>query len=68
VAFVLTADDETDTPIPEAGYSFAVLKRAQALGDVETLQSHGRRTVRIHFKSAATAAENIERLFAAALG
>ncbi len=67
VAFVLTADDRTGTPIPESGYSFAVLKRAQALGDVETLEAHGRRTVRLHFRNGDTAAADLERLFAAAL-
>jgi glucose-6-phosphate isomerase len=67
VAFVVTADDETATEIPEAGYSFAVLKRAQALGDVETLEAHDRRTVRIHVKDAKAAARTIERLFAEAL-
>jgi len=44
-----------------------VLKRAQALGDVETLDAHGRRTVRIHVKDADRAAQSIEALFAAAL-
>ena len=48
--FLITSDDETDTAIPEAGYSFAVLKRAQALGDYETLEKHGRRVVRLHIK------------------
>ena len=48
VAFVITGDDETQTAIPEAGYSFSVLKRAQALGDTETLEAHDRRTVRLH--------------------
>jgi len=67
VAFVLTADDATETAVPEAGYSFAVLKRAQALGDVETLQAHDRRAVRIHFKQCDTAADDFERLFAEAL-
>ncbi|MCA1561847.1 MAG: glucose-6-phosphate isomerase [Acidobacteria bacterium] len=68
VAFVLTAGDETETPIPDAGYSFSVLKRAQALADVETLAAHGRRTVRIHFKDSLEAAPaGIERLFAEAL-
>jgi transaldolase/glucose-6-phosphate isomerase len=67
VAFVLTGDDQTETAIPEAGYSFAVLKRAQALGDVETLEARGRRTVRLHFKNLENAAADIERLFAAAL-
>jgi glucose-6-phosphate isomerase len=67
VAFVLTADDDTGTEIPGAGYSFAVLKRAQALGDIETLQARDRRTVRVHFKRAADAAGDLERLFADAL-
>jgi len=67
VAFVITADDATQTPIPEAGYTFSVLKRAQALGDTQTLEAHERRTVRIHVKDASAAAQIIERLFAEAL-
>ena len=67
LAVVVTADDETATEIPEAGYTFSVLKRAQALGDVETLEAHERRTVRIHVKDANAAARTIEKLFAAAL-
>jgi transaldolase/glucose-6-phosphate isomerase len=66
LAVVITSDDETSTEIPEAGYSFAVLKRAQALGDVETLDAHDRRTVRIHLK-ASPYAPVLERLFDAAL-
>ena len=50
LVFLITSDDETETEIPEAGYSFAVLKRAQALGDYETLEAHGRRVVRLHIK------------------
>jgi glucose-6-phosphate isomerase len=61
VAFVITADDETSTEIPEAGYTFSVLKRAQALGDVETLDAHDRRTVRVHIKEVDQAAQTIER-------
>jgi glucose-6-phosphate isomerase len=67
VAFVITADDATQTPIPEAGYTFSVLKRAQALGDTQTLEAHERRTVRIHVKDAGAAPQIIERLFAEAL-
>jgi hypothetical protein len=67
LAFVLTADDETETTIPEAGYSFSTLKRAQALGDTETLEAHDRRTVRIHVKDAAHAPAALEQLFADAL-
>jgi len=68
VAFVLTADDETQTAIPEAGYSFSVLKRAQALGDTDTLAAHNRRVVRLHaWRDAASAIAAIEAVFADAL-
>jgi glucose-6-phosphate isomerase len=67
VAVVLTADDDTETPIPEAGYSFSVLKRAQALGDVQALEAHGRRVVRLHFEDHATAAERLREIFLDAL-
>jgi glucose-6-phosphate isomerase len=67
VAFVLTADDATSTPIPEAGYSFSVLKRAQALGDVQALEAHGRRVVRLHITHADNAATELTRIFAEAL-
>lgn len=67
VAFVLTADDETATPIPAAGYSFSVLKRAQAIGDVQALEAHGRRVLRLHFSDAHSAAAELQRLFTEAL-
>lgn len=67
LAVVITAEDETETPIPGAGYSFSILKRAQALGDVETLEAHTRPTVRIHVKDADSGARAVEHLFAEAL-
>jgi hypothetical protein len=67
VAFVLTAEDETETSIPEAGYSFAVLKRAQALGDVQALEAHGRRVMRLHFADADAAAAELQRIFSEVL-
>ena len=67
LAFVITADDESQTEIPEAGYTLSVLKRAQALGDVQTLEAHDRRTVRLHIKDANAAALTIEHVFAEAL-
>jgi glucose-6-phosphate isomerase len=68
VAFVLTADDKTRTEIPGAGYSFSVLKRAQALGDAETLATHDRRAVVIHCKGdAESAPSQLEQLFEEAL-
>jgi transaldolase/glucose-6-phosphate isomerase len=39
----LTAEDARDVPIPGAPYTFGVFKRAQALGDLEALEKHGRR-------------------------
>lgn len=48
VFIVITGDDATETEVPGAGYSFSVLKRAQALGDLQALAAHGRRVVRLH--------------------
>jgi hypothetical protein len=47
----LTADDVEDAPIPDAPYTFGIFKRAQALGDLQALQKHGRRVGRVHFGS-----------------
>jgi hypothetical protein len=44
----LTADQPTSRPIAGQGYSFAALVAAQAMGDLTTLQSLGRRVVRVH--------------------
>jgi glucose-6-phosphate isomerase len=66
LAFVITGEDESTTTIPEAGYSFAVLKRAQALGDAEALAAHQRRVVRLHLSSEGTIAD-IAALFTEAL-
>jgi len=67
VAFVITADDRTSTPIPGAPYSFSVLKRAQAIGDAQTLEAHDRRTVRIHVKRADEPGTTLAKLFAEAM-
>jgi transaldolase/glucose-6-phosphate isomerase len=44
----VTADDPIDDEIPQRPYGFSVLKRAQALGDLEALRRHGRRVLRVH--------------------
>jgi transaldolase/glucose-6-phosphate isomerase len=41
------ATDTTDAPIPDEPYTFSVLKQAQALGDLQSLEAHQRRVVRI---------------------
>jgi hypothetical protein len=63
VAFVITGEDETETPIPDAPYTFKQLKRAQAVGDYQTLEAHERRTVRIHFDRGVDAASALRELF-----
>ena len=49
----LTADEPEDIAIPGHPYTFGVFKRAQALGDLESLREHGRRVVRIHMQDVA---------------
>ena len=67
VAFVITGEDATQTPIPEAPYTFAQLKAAQAVGDAQTLEAHDRRTVRIQLARGADPAATLTALFAEAM-
>ena len=50
VFLVITADDPEDLPVPGQRYSFGTIKRLQARGDLEVLQSRGRRVLRVHLK------------------
>ena len=45
---LLTGADAGATPVPDAGYTFSVLKQAQALGDFEALMANGRHVVHYH--------------------
>ena len=47
---LLTADEPEDLPIPGEAFTFGVLKRAQALGDYQAMQQHGRRILRLHLR------------------
>lgn len=67
VAFVITGEDATSTPIPGAPFTFAQLKRAQAVGDYQTLEAHDRRTVRIHLDRGVDPVQALSSLFGAAL-
>ncbi len=67
VAFVITGEDETNTPIPDAPYTFSQLKRAQAVGDAQTLEAHDRRAVRIHIDHGVDPAATLTNLFTEAL-
>jgi transaldolase / glucose-6-phosphate isomerase len=44
----ITCDDAEDLPVPGEPFTFSVLKQAQALGDLKSLQAKHRRVVRIH--------------------
>ncbi|MFN2568776.1 MAG: bifunctional transaldolase/phosoglucose isomerase [Candidatus Dormibacteria bacterium] len=44
----ITADDAGDVPIPGRPFTFSLLKRAQARGDLLSLRSHGRRVIHVH--------------------
>jgi transaldolase/glucose-6-phosphate isomerase len=48
----VTTDDSVDVEIPGQPFSFSVLKRAQAAGDLQSLRSHGRRVIRLHIGGA----------------
>lgn len=43
----IVGDDQVDVAIPGEAVTFGELKHAQALGDLESLQSHGRRVARV---------------------
>ena len=48
---LFTADDREDLQVPGRTYTFGVLKRAQALGDLEALRRRGRHVLRLHLSS-----------------
>jgi len=52
----LTAGHDKDIPIPGKPYTFGVVADAQALGDLQALQSSGRCVTRVHFSRIDTAA------------
>jgi transaldolase/glucose-6-phosphate isomerase len=44
----ITADAKVDLTIPGESYTFATLRNAQALGDLQVLMRRGRRVLRVH--------------------
>lgn len=49
IFILITSDFDDDIEIPDTPYSFGTLMQAQAIGDMEALQTHKRRVIRIHF-------------------
>ncbi|MFQ6019900.1 MAG: transaldolase, partial [Dehalococcoidia bacterium] len=65
----LTADDPEELSIPGEKYGFSTLKRAQSLGDLQSLQARKRRVLRIHLGAdVAAGLERLRELVAEALG
>ncbi len=56
----MTANYDADLAIPDAPYGFAVLNEAQAAGDMEALQTHRRRVLRLHLSD--DTGEGLDRL------
>jgi glucose-6-phosphate isomerase len=46
----VTTKEGVDASIPGRPFTFAVLERAQADGDLQSLRSHGRRVIRLHLE------------------
>lgn len=44
----VTCDPRHDLPIPGQNFTFGTLIRAQSMGDIQSLQKHGRRAIRFH--------------------
>lgn len=62
---LLTGADSSATPVPDAGYTFSVLKQAQALGDFDALVANGRQVVHYHMDDpTAEFAQTLEKLIA----
>ena len=62
----ITSDGGEDLPIPGLPFSFGTLFAAQARGDLEVLQAHGRRALRIHVEDGRDGGKVIEALRQAA--
>jgi hypothetical protein len=59
----ITAPDKVDFQVPGAPYTFSILKDAQALGDFQSLLSHGRRAIRVDLGTeAATGLRRLQEL------
>ncbi len=63
----ITCDDPTDIEVPGHGYSFGVVKAAQARGDLDVLVERGRRTLRVHLKDVGTGLPELARAITDAL-
>jgi transaldolase/glucose-6-phosphate isomerase len=59
----ITCEDAEDLAVPQHGYSFGIVKAAQARGDFDVLAERGRRALRVHLGR--DLAGDLDRLLAA---
>jgi len=68
VFLIVTHDAGSDLSVPGESYTFGELNRAQALGDQQVLERHGRRVLRVHLSGdTAAGLRRLGRLLSAAL-
>ncbi len=63
----ITCDDPADIDVPGHGYSFGVVKAAQARGDLGVLVERDRRALRVHLKDVDAGLDELRRAVDAAL-
>ena len=64
----ITCDDARDLPVPGRGFSFGVVKAAQARGDFQVLADRDRRALRVHLgKDVAAGLETVRAAIVKAL-
>jgi transaldolase/glucose-6-phosphate isomerase len=63
----ITCDDSRDIDVPGRGYSFGVVKAAQASGDLAVLVERGRRALRVHLTDVDTGLAELSFALDAAL-
>jgi glucose-6-phosphate isomerase len=69
VFLVLSAEPESDLPVPGEAFSFHTLEQAQAIGDFASLDRAGRRALHVHLgRSSASLLRDICRALAPGLG
>lgn len=68
VYLMLTAEPQRDLPIPGRAESFGTLIAAQAAGDLASLQTRGRRVLRLHAANAEAGLARVSQLVGETLG
>ena len=61
----LTCDDAKDVVVPGKGYTFGVVKAAQARGDFQVLAERGRRALRVHMNDVASGLKALRKALGA---